>query len=210
MYTNNSFACKLFYQAGKLPRRLAEDLSTTYAATINCIIRDDQQSIGTVHASSILPPPRPLRSLPALLDRWNGDSVRAVESCLHELFRTVAKNYPTAPALCSWDRSLSYGDLDILSEKLAAMLQRMSIGPACIVPFVCEKSALAPVIMLGILKAGAIMLPLDITHPVARLTSIVQEANAAVVVCSSTLQHAAAQLAPQTLAIDFKTLEDEA
>lgn len=136
--------------------------------------------------------------------------MRAVDSCLHELFRTVAKNYPTAPAVCLWDRSLSYGDLDILSEKLAAMLQRMSIGPACIVPFVCEKSVLAPVIMLGILKAGAIMLPLDYTHPVARLTSIVQEANAAVVVCSSTLQHAAAQLAPQTLAIDFKTLEDEA
>lgn len=53
------------------------------------------------------------------------------------------------------------------------MLQRISIGLACIVPFVYEKSTLAPMIMLGILKAGVIMLPLDITYPVARLTSIV-------------------------------------
>lgn len=53
------------------------------------------------------------------------------------------------------------------------MLQRISISPVYIVPFVCEKSTLAPVIMLGILKAGAIMLPLDITYLVARLTSIV-------------------------------------
>lgn len=48
-----------------------------------------------------------------------------------------------------------------------------------------EKSKWAVVAILGIIKAGAAFVPLDVLHPVARHTSIVEQIEASVILCSS-------------------------
>ena len=57
---------------------------------------------------------------------------------------------------------------------MARLLMNKGVSTETIVPFLCENSALAPAIMLGILKAGGAILPLDAIHPIDRLVSVVK------------------------------------
>lgn len=88
-------------------------------------------------------------------------------------------------AICGWDLSLSYFELESLADAVAQhLVSKYSVSPNTLVPFCFEKSSWAIVVMLGILKAGAAFVPLDYLHPVERLAAIAQRTGAPVVVCS--------------------------
>ncbi|KAL8742688.1 MAG: hypothetical protein Q9190_004870 [Brigantiaea leucoxantha] len=101
---------------------------------------------------------------------------------------------PNAEAVCAWNGSLSYAGLLSLSEALARRLVRIGVGPGIYVPFACEKSLWAPVIMLGILEAGGAFVPLNPGEPVARLAEILTNVNAHVVITESKFEAVFRQL----------------
>jgi amino acid adenylation domain-containing protein len=107
---------------------------------------------------------------------------------IHDEIKQHATARPGAPAVCSWDGDLTHGELDDLSDRLAAfLLARHGVGPGVVVPYFLDKSVVAVVVMLGILKAGAALLPLDSNHPAERLQGIVTESGASVVLVVSAL-----------------------
>jgi amino acid adenylation domain-containing protein len=124
----------------------------------------------------------------SLLLEWNTNSPRSVESCIQNQVRDVAKTAPTAPAICAWDFNLSHEQLEDLSDRMAALLRKNGVTTGTIVPYFCEKSAAAIVVMLGILKAGAALVGMDSDHPAQRLAAILSEVDASVVVISTTLR----------------------
>ncbi|KAL8922238.1 MAG: hypothetical protein Q9208_005317 [Pyrenodesmia sp. 3 TL-2023] len=123
----------------------------------------------------------------SLLLEWNRNSPSRVDVCIQDQIRNVAKRQPTAPAVCSWDGDLDldHGQLDDLSDRLAALLQENGIGAGAMVPFFCEKSAAAIVVILGILKAGGALVALDLDHPAQRLATILAEVGVSTIVASS-------------------------
>ncbi|KAH6989025.1 hypothetical protein BKA56DRAFT_710304 [Ilyonectria sp. MPI-CAGE-AT-0026] len=124
----------------------------------------------------------------SLLARWTTDAPVAIESCIHDQVTDMARCQPSALAICSWDHGLDYGQLTNLSNRLAIRLRDAGVRAETIVPFLCEKSAVAVVIMLAILKAGGVMLAMDINHPTDRLDAILDEVDAPVIVCSPDLR----------------------
>jgi amino acid adenylation domain-containing protein len=110
--------------------------------------------------------------------RWNSPSKLpdTVHSCVHELIQQRAGNQPDAPALCAWDGDMTYGNLEEYASRLALYLQqRYGIGVDSLVAICFEKSKWTVVAMLAVLKAGAVCVPLDPTHPTDRLRTIIQE-----------------------------------
>lgn len=116
---------------------------------------------------------------------WNAVLPKLDESCVHTKIQLQAQNHPKSQAVCSWDGDLSYGDLDRLSSRLAAYLTKFAIHSEMKVPVFFSKSKWAIVAILGIIKTGAAFVPLEASHPPARLEFILQQVDATVVLCSA-------------------------
>ncbi|KAK0512500.1 hypothetical protein JMJ35_005628 [Cladonia borealis] len=115
---------------------------------------------------------------------WNPKEPFATrqETCMHDLVEGRVREIPSSQAVCAWDGSLTYSQLDTLSNIAARRLTCLGIGPGVYVPFAFEKSKWAVVASLGILKAGGAFVPLNPRDPRARLIEILRNVNADVVV----------------------------
>ena len=120
---------------------------------------------------------------------WNPKVLYSQMTCVHYLVEAVARGIPCSEAVCAWDGSLTYAQLDLLSSNAAQDLIRVGVGVGYYVPFAFEKTLWTVVATLAILKAGAAFVPLDPTHPKARLQEILKNIKADVIVTSS--MHAA-------------------
>ncbi len=98
-----------------------------------------------------------------------------------EQFKDVVKENEHVISLFHLNKSLTYKQLDIDSDKVASALKVKGIKDECIVGLLTSKSVDMIVGMIGILKAGAAYLPLDSEHPVERLKMIIKESKSKVI-----------------------------
>ncbi|KAI0005257.1 hypothetical protein F4779DRAFT_50368 [Xylariaceae sp. FL0662B] len=122
-----------------------------------------------------------------LSDIWNWNSVAplTVNECVHDLITQRVQQQPTAIAICGWDGELTYQEVDEFSSRLARHLINIGVCPGTIIPLCFEKSRWTSVAMLGVMKAGATSVALDITQPVDRLRAIVGQVRPSVMVSSA-------------------------
>ncbi|KAK4139717.1 uncharacterized protein C8A04DRAFT_40505 [Dichotomopilus funicola] len=112
------------------------------------------------------------------------DDIQNIQECTHDVIHRVAMERGGAMAVNAWDVDFQYIELDQLSTKLAYHLRSLGVGPESVVPLCFEKSGWAVVAVLGVLKAGAAFVFLDPGYPMARLSGIVRQVNASVILAS--------------------------
>jgi amino acid adenylation domain-containing protein len=98
-----------------------------------------------------------------------------------DLFLHAARLHPQATAVCDRTQSLSYAQLDEHSGYLADRLQAHGIRSGDIVG-VTGATVSSVAALLGVLRAGAVMLPLDPALPPDRRTALLDLAQAAAIV----------------------------
>ena len=96
-----------------------------------------------------------------------------MSALLQDLVARQAARRPEAIAIVHGDQRLSYGEVDSTSNRLARRLRAAGVRPGDRICFLAPKSPLPLLWMLGILKAGAIHVPLDPASPAARLQKII-------------------------------------
>ncbi len=89
---------------------------------------------------------------------------------------------PSAIALRYEDQTLTRGETDQLANGIAAALVERGVGRETRVGLCVERSCGFVVGLLGILKAGAVCVPLDPAQPAERLRQLLDDAGAGVVV----------------------------
>jgi amino acid adenylation domain-containing protein len=114
---------------------------------------------------------------------------------LQQLLTDGAARHPHRPAVTSGSCLLSYQELDRLSNKMARTLLRLGVAPGDRVGILVPKSAAAVVGLYGVLKAGACYVPLDPKAPADRLSYVVGDSGAAVIVADEVTGPLAADLA---------------
>lgn len=113
------------------------------------------------------------------------------DSSLPALFAQQAALTPHRPALAAGDVRLDYRTLDRRANALAWLLQRdCGVLEAEVVAVLLERSADWPIALLGIMKAGAVYLPLDPRHPPARLRELLRQSGARALIAAES-DHAA-------------------
>jgi len=118
-----------------------------------------------------------------LLNTWNADTGQYQQAlCLHDLFTEQAWRTPGAIAVSFEGQHLRYGELNERANQLAHYLRAKGVGPDTIVGLCLERSLEMAIGLLGILKAGGAYLPLDPAYPPERLTYMLEDARANVVV----------------------------
>jgi amino acid adenylation domain-containing protein len=138
--------------------------------------------------------------------RWNKTAPETVEKCIHELFSTRAREQPAAVAVEAWDGSVSYRELDEMSNRLALELRRRGLSIGHLVPFIFEKSLWTVVAIFAIMKAGGACVPIDKSHPHARKAAIVSSAHAKTVLTSSAELANSSDLAPDVFAVSAASI----
>jgi amino acid adenylation domain-containing protein/non-ribosomal peptide synthase protein (TIGR01720 family) len=96
---------------------------------------------------------------------------------IDELFEEVAAASPQKTALIHGSQSLSYAELNRRSNQLARYLRSLGVGPEVRVGLCMERDLDMVLGLLGIMKAGAVYVPLDPKYPAERLTFILQDAQ---------------------------------
>ncbi|OQE37713.1 hypothetical protein PENCOP_c009G04857 [Penicillium coprophilum] len=142
----------------------------------------------------------PERSVSQIRD-WNAASPPRVEKCANELIQQQALLHPRAEAICSWDKNFTYGQLEIVSSRLARHLSSIGVKPEVFVVLCFEKSAWAVVAQLAILKAGGVFVSIDPTHPDSRLKMLIEEIGTKLVLCSSSLHTKVSKLCEKAFAV---------
>lgn len=106
---------------------------------------------------------------------------------LHEWFAETAARHGDRIAVTDSTQRLSYRELDARSNQLAHALVAKGIAPERLVAVLLERSALLPLAVLGVLKAGGAYLPIDPATPPDRLIHMLRDAGAALVITDAGL-----------------------
>lgn len=117
----------------------------------------------------------------AILEDWNGKVPKASETTLHEL---AFRHRDSRPALCAWDGELSYTQMNDASLGIAQHLISSGIKSGIITLFCMEKSQLAVITLLSILRVGAVCVPIDPNTPAGRTREMIEDVGAEFVVVS--------------------------
>ncbi|KAL4870096.1 hypothetical protein BDV12DRAFT_195701 [Aspergillus spectabilis] len=119
---------------------------------------------------------------------WNYLLPPTYKFCMHEKISEQARRFPDKEAICSWDGSLTYAQIDQYSTYVALSLKELGVKLHDVLPVCFEKSRWTIVAVLGVMKSGATFVLMDPTLPLARLQNIAQQVGAKMML-SSRKQH---------------------
>lgn len=123
-----------------------------------------------------------------LLVEWNNTgSDYPRNQCIHEIFAAVAARAPEAVAAGYGQANLTYGELNARANQLAHYLRGLKVGPDVPVALAVERSLDMVVGMLAILKAGGAYVPLDPSYPRERLSFMLADTGAPVLLTQQKL-----------------------
>ncbi len=157
-------------------------------------IQQMMESFQTLLESAVVDRDRPVDSLPILSQATRyqllfGNNLRreqiSEEECIHQVFAKQATRTPERHAVVFEKASLTFEELNRRSNQLAHYLERLGVGPDVVVGLCCERSLEMVVGLLGILKAGGAYLPLDPATPPERLSFMLANTHARVLLTHS-------------------------
>jgi amino acid adenylation domain-containing protein len=139
--------------------------------------------------AALCEPERPVHELP-LLDRaereqllkeWSGAAVAppAAPATAPHLFSAQAARTPEAVAVEHEGLRTTYRELEERSNRLARHLRALGVGPETVVGLAADRSLELVTGLLAVLKAGGAYLPLDPSYPPERLTWMLKDSGAA-------------------------------
>ncbi|AUG80137.1 hypothetical protein CFP65_5435 [Kitasatospora sp. MMS16-BH015] len=113
-----------------------------------------------------------------LLGGWHGPTTPVAETTLPRLFETQAATTPDTLALIAGDQRLSYAELNLRANQLAAVLLKGGLSAEQPVAILMDRSADLLTAILAISKAGGTYVPLDDRYPLDRLRHILTDTGA--------------------------------
>ncbi len=210
-HEQTNFPLALFaYGESELLLKLSFDSARLAQSTIDAML----EQLDTILTALPEYAQRPIGDVPVLskseerllLETWNATSRPFDSACMHELFERQAARTPQAMAVAFRDREITYDELNRGANRVARQLIAHGVGPDQMVGIFVERSIAMVVGLLGILKAGAAYVPLDPAFPAERLTWMLEDTSAPVVLTQAHLTASLPKSSATTIIID----DDEA
>ena len=107
---------------------------------------------------------------------------------VHALFERQAARTPDAVAAAFDGGSLTYAELDRRADAVAAELLRRRLAPETRVGVFLERGPEWLAALLGVLKAGAVYVPLDPANPAERIRYVLEDSGASLLLTGGALR----------------------
>jgi amino acid adenylation domain-containing protein len=134
----------------------------------------------------------------------------ASSACIPSVFALRVSEAPQAIAIRTDSSAWSYQDLDLLSNRIANKLLHSGVSHGSLVGLLLQRSPRAIAAMIGILKAGAAYVPLDVTYPIERLEFMIADTGLTVIATDAeSLRQAGLSIDRTTAIIDVEQVGDE-
>ncbi|HZU09237.1 MAG TPA: amino acid adenylation domain-containing protein [Pseudacidobacterium sp.] len=138
-------------------------------------------------------PDKPLRQLDILgqeerrrlLVTWNNTARALPYISLPTLVEQWAQKTPDAPAVVFGDAVVTYRQLNEYSTRYARHLLASGIKPGDIVAVALPRNEQLLMVLLGIMRAGASYLPLDLDGPIERMLLVLADASPAALIAQA-------------------------
>jgi amino acid adenylation domain-containing protein/non-ribosomal peptide synthase protein (TIGR01720 family) len=193
------------YNTALFKQETVQRLAEHFTSLLENIAKQPEQCIGDIPLLSSTEHKR--------LTRWSEVDVKAVNhenvTCLAERLNAQVLLTPEAIAL-QWDGGdLSYEELHTQANKLAHYLHAQGVKPEVRVAIMLERSPQLLIGLLAIIKAGGTYLPLDPDYPTERLSYMLSDSGAEIVLTESCFieSDVLSQLTANSQLIDIDTLE---
>lgn len=178
------------------------EVAVEYATAVydDALVAAHLSTLESFLMGAIRDPGASIEALPLAAPRPGSDAgtfllpVRCDKSPIHMAAIGFARSAPDLPAVIAGGETLSYADLDLRSRALAARLHELGSKPEERVGICLPRGASSCVALLGVLRAGAVCVPLDPTLPTERLGRMVAIAGVRFVVCAEATAAAVADL----------------
>ena len=115
-----------------------------------------------------------------LVAGFNDTAFPFPRECVHQMFERQAAAVPDADALVFQDRRLTFAGLNAEANRLAHHLRSLGAEPDGVVAIALGRSHETVVGLLGVLKAGAAYVPLDLSQPKERLALMLEDCRPAI------------------------------
>ncbi|MGO2155362.1 non-ribosomal peptide synthetase [Serratia sp. BW106] len=156
-------------------------------------------------------PTVPLQELPlvtptelALIAKWNDTAHKLSAQGILELFEVQARAAPQQLAVLDDASRLTYAELERRSRQVAnALNYHLRGAKGKVIGVALERSVEMEVILLAILRAGAVILPLSMELPELRLLNMLEQAGVSLIISSLACRNNLPARYPQ---LDIKSL----
>src|SRR5690606_5950925 len=122
--------------------------------------------------------------------------------CIHGNFEVQAGKSPEAIAVTCDGARLTYRELNERANQLAHHLRTLGVGPEVPVALCLERSLDMLVSILGVLKAGGAYVPIDLAYPKDRLTFMLEDTRAPILLTQKNLLESLPENAAQIICVD--------
>lgn len=133
--------------------------------------------------------------------QWNHTPVPSHHTTIHDIITEISLHRPNDLAISAWDGEFRYGELDLLSSRIARRLVDLGVQRGMIVPICFEKSKFNTVACISVMKAGGAILMLDATQPEGSLQAILRRVEPAIILSSAVNESLCGRLAPQVVTL---------
>ncbi|MER6105085.1 Pls/PosA family non-ribosomal peptide synthetase [Streptomyces sp. NPDC001832] len=121
---------------------------------------------------------------------------------LHHVFESACDRAPSATALECDHHVLAYAEVEARANQLAHFLRGLGVGRGARVALMLPRSVEVYVSLLGVGKAGAVLVPVDPASPPDRLAYIAKDAAVDLVLTTSSLARASSGLTCRVVELD--------
>lgn len=180
------------YSEALFTRKTITEMAKVFQYILESISNNPDQKIGSIDLFSVFDQ-SPIH-LSELIEN---------PKTLIELFEEQVKKSPDKTALILSGMGISYFELDKKSSKIAEILISKGIKRGDFVACFQDQSIERIISLLGIIKAGAAYVPLDMAYPIDRISIILNDTKAKIIIGSEK-----AEIMNDNLTIPFLLIED--
>ncbi len=121
---------------------------------------------------------------------------------IHEMFEDRAAAAPAALAVEFGSERLSYAELNKRANQLAHYLRKLGVGPEVRVAVCMERSLELVISLMAVVKAGGAYVPVDPEYPAERITFMLEDAEAPVILSQAGCARAVASATGKVVVVD--------
>ncbi len=124
----------------------------------------------------------------AIRDFNNTETEVDLSKTVVEMFRECAEKYPLDTAVVYLEKRLSYKEVDTLSDKIAAYIVNKGLKAEDVVAVLVPRSEYIAVLPVAVAKAECAYQPLDPSYPKERLSFMVEDSAAKLLIADRSLR----------------------
>ncbi|UHA74537.1 non-ribosomal peptide synthetase [Paenibacillus sp. 481] len=178
----NGMACRLEYCTALYTPETIQRIAGHFSQLIDAIVHDPQAAIASLNMMT-------LTEQVQICDTFNATAAEySREKTIHQLFDEQVQLNPNQVAVVCNKKQLTYEELNDKANRLAQHLQAEGVQADQCIGLLVDRSLEMVIGMLAILKAGGAYVPIDPNYPIERISYMLDDSGAKILLVQHDLQ----------------------